>query len=214
MTVLLDTGVGQLNLASDELPAGTEIGQLLTPLTRRADFGQRYGIDNGCYAGFNRCGFESLLKRQWKCRDRCLFVVSPDVVCSARRTLEVFSGWYPKLHGWPVALAIQNGQEDLPIPWDLIAAVFIGGDNAFKMSAAAAQIIRAAQLLGKWVHVGRVNSVNRFDRFLALGVDSIDGTGLSRFSWMRRDLNADSLFMKRSNGDDRRNLALVDLHNR
>lgn len=37
----------------------------------------------------------------------------------------------------------------------------------------------------KWVHVGRVNTPGRFERFEMLGAHSIDGTGLSRYSWMR-----------------------------
>ena len=43
----------------------------------------------------------------------------------------------------------------------------------------------AAQALGKWVHVGRVNHAERWQHFEELGVDSVDGTGLSRYSRMR-----------------------------
>jgi hypothetical protein len=54
------------------------------------------------------------------------------------------------------------------------------------MGRGAAAIIKTAQALGKWCHVGRVNTPGRFEHFEALGADSIDGTGLSRYSWMRR----------------------------
>jgi hypothetical protein len=40
-------------------------------------------------------------------------------------------------------------------------------------------------LLRQWVHAGRVNTPGRFEYFESLGADSIDGTGLSRYSWMR-----------------------------
>lgn len=53
---------------------------------------------------------------------------------------------------------------------------------------AAEQCIRAAQALGKWTHVGRVNTPSRMTRFQDLGVDSCDGTGISRFSWMRHKI--------------------------
>lgn len=90
------------------------------------------------------------------------------------------------------------GQEDMPIPWDDIQAVFIGGSTEWKLSGHAAQVIRAAQALEKWVHAGRVNTPGRFEHFERLGVDSIDGTGLSRFSHMReaihRKLTAPRLF--------------------
>lgn len=187
MIALLDTSE-DLEVCAAELGDGVGVGQLLTPLTRFAYRGGRYAIDNGAFAGLEVAGFSRLLDRQKPHRDQCIFVASPDVVGSARRTLEVFEHWYPKLHGWPIALVIQDGIEDLPIPWRLIQAVFIGGSTAFKLSAAAAQVIAAAKALDKWVHVGRVNTPERFDKFLALGADSIDGSGISQYTHMRREL--------------------------
>ena len=97
----------------------------------------------------------------------------------------IFDYWYPRLCQWPIALVAQNGQEDLPIPWGLISAIFIGGDDSFKDSKGAADIIRTAQAMGKWTHVGRVNDPKRWQRCLDLGVDSVDGTGIARYSHMR-----------------------------
>lgn len=188
MIVLLDTNAKQWEQAPAELGNGVEVGQLLTPLTRFTDRGVRYAIDNGAFAGFDAAAFLSLLKRQRPHRDRCLFVAVPDVVGSARRTLEVFRGWYPKLHGWPVALVAQDGQEDLEIPWRLIDAVFIGGSTEFKLSRHAEAIVKAAKAMGKHVHIGRVNTPGRFDKFLAMGADSIDGSGISQYSHMRKEL--------------------------
>ena len=107
------------------------------------------------------------------------------MVGSARRTLEVFARWRQRVTGWKVALVCQDGQEDLPIPWDELDAIFIGGTTNWKVSEHATHCIKAAQALEKWVHVGRVNEPARFEHFLTLGVNSIDGTGLSRFSHMR-----------------------------
>lgn len=187
MIVLLDTS-DDLAEAGQEL--GMDVGQLITPLSRFQNRGGCYAIDNGAWAGLNRPAFESLLEREKPNQERCIFVVSPDVVASARRTLEVFEVWQPRLaeDGWPVALAAQDGQEDLPIPWPRLEAVFVGGSTRWKMSACAEGVIRAAQALGKWTHVGRVNTPARMDRFVELGVDSCDGTGISRFSWMRREI--------------------------
>jgi hypothetical protein len=106
---------------------------------------------------------------------------------SARRTLEVFDHWRAKLHGWKVALVAQDGQEDLPIPWNQIDAIFIGGSTKWKLSNHAEQIRKAAKILGKWVHIGRVNTPDRFEWAEGLA-DSIDGTGLSRYSWMRENI--------------------------
>lgn len=164
---------------------GCEVGQLLTPLTRFTLRSKVFAIDNGAFSRFNANGFQSLLKREYERRDDCLFVCAPDVVGSARRTLEVFDHWVETLEAWPIALVIQDGQEHLPIPWDEIEAVFIGGSTAFKVSPAAEHVIRAAQILGKHVHVGRVNDPARFAHFENLGVDSVDGSGIAQYSHMR-----------------------------
>jgi hypothetical protein len=168
--------------------------QLLTPLTRYSNRGRAgFAIDNGAFSGFDASAFLKLLERETPNRDRCRFVVVPDVPMSARRTLEVFDGWRYKLQAWPKALACQNGQEDLPIPWDSIAAVFIAGDDRFKQSQSARQIVQAAKALGKWAHMGRVNTPSRVRLAIEWGVDSVDGTGLSRYSHMRkavRDMGA------------------------
>ena len=184
MMALLDNGQ-DLDQCASEL--GCEVGQLLTPLTRYRlrNPNAPWAIDNGAFAGFKEADFLSLLEREAHHRESCLFVTVPDVVGSARRTLEVFEHWYPRLSRWKVALACQDGQEHLPIPWNRIQAVFIGGSTNWKGSPAAAQIIQAAQLLGKHVHVGRVNDARRWQHFEALGVDTCDGTGIARYSHMR-----------------------------
>src|SRR6185437_5357347 len=182
--VLLDT-CEDLDICEAEL--GCPMQQLLTPLTRfrlqRPD--ARFAIDNGAFSRFDADSFRSLLEREFPRRKQCIFVAVPDVVASARRTLEVFDHWWPTLTSWPLALVAQDGLEDLDIPWLNIAAIFIGGSTAWKMSAEAAAVIKAAKCIGKWVHVGRVNTPGRFEYFENLGADSIDGSGLARFSWMR-----------------------------
>ena len=187
MIALLDTGQ---NLDTCEGEIGLACGQLLTPLTRYRlrEEAKPWAIDNGAFSRFDRAAFFALLAREEHHKADCLFVAVPDVVGSARRTLEVFDVWRDSLVGWKRALVIQDGQEDLPIPWDLIHAVFIGGTSDFKMSESAVQIIKAAQIMEKWVHVGRVNTPDRVDRFMYLGVDSIDGSGIARYSHMRRHI--------------------------
>jgi len=186
--VLLDTSQ-DLSICAAEL--GCEVGQLLTPLTRYTmqNPALPWAIDNGAFSRFEEKNFLSLLQREEHHKANCLFVTVPDVVESARRTLEVFDRWKGKLTAWPMALACQDGQEDFPIPWDEIAAVFIGGSTNWKLSPAAAQCVKAAKTLGKWAHVGRVNDPARFTYFEELGADSIDGTGVSRYTHMRKAIS-------------------------
>jgi hypothetical protein len=189
MIALLDNGQ-DLNQCADEI--GCEVGQLLTPLTRYnlRDPSKPWAIDNGGYSGLDIPAFVSLLEREGHHRENCLFVAAPDVVGSARRTLEVFERWAGRLDGWKLALVCQDGQEHLPIPWDDIDAVFIGGTTSWKCSAHAEHIIRAAKALEKWVHIGRVNGPERFTHFDKLGADSCDGTGIARYTHMRQAIAA------------------------
>lgn len=183
MIALLDNGQ-DLDQCADEI--GCKVGQLLTPLTRyrlRTGF---FAIDNGGYSKVDIPAFLALLKREHLRREECLFVAAPDVVGSARRTLEVFDRWRPRLDGWKLALVCQDGQEHLPIPWDDIAAVFIGGSTAWKCSPHAEHIVKAAKALEKWVHIGRVNDPTRFKHFEKMGADSCDGTGIARYTHMRQ----------------------------
>lgn len=188
MIVMLDTSQ---SLDSCEGEVGCKVEQLFTPLTRylpqRPDC--KFGIDNGAFSRFDAASFLSLLKRESPRKGLCRFVAVPDVVGDARRTLECFEFWAPHLQDWPLAFVCQDGQEHLPIPWDRIAAVFIGGSTDWKMGKCAAACVKASKVIGKWCHVGRVNTPGRFEYFEGLGTDSIDGTGLSRYSWMRHQIH-------------------------
>lgn len=189
MIVLLDTS-DSLEEASREL-GGLQVEQLLTPLTqfKRQQPTERFAIDNGAFAGFNPDPFLALVKREESARDLCRFVAVPDVVGSARRTLEVFNHWSRQLKGWPLALVAQDGLENFPIEWWHINAIFIGGTTEWKLGRHAKETIRAAKAMGKWVHAGRVNTPGRYEYFEKLGVDSIDGSGLARFSHMREKIH-------------------------
>lgn len=184
MIVMLDTSH---DLKQCSMEVGAPVEQLLTPLTRYLPQypEEPFAIDNGGFSRFDLKAFESLLAREQHRQHLCRFVALPDVVGSARRTLECFEQWRDELSGWPKALVAQDGLEHLTIPWDSIDALFVGGSTEWKMSKHAADCIRAAKICDKWVHVGRVNTPGRFEHFEALNVDSIDGTGLGRYTWMR-----------------------------
>lgn len=188
MIALLDNGQ-DLDACAAELRC--EVGQLLAPPARTLrDPSKPWAIDNGAFARFDAREFTYMLAREQHQKERCVFVTVPDVVGSARRTLELFDYWKPRLFGWNLALACQDGQEDLPIPWSEIAAVFIGGSTKFKCGPHAEHIIRAAKAMGKWVHIGRVNHAARFEHFEKLGADSFDGTGIARYTHMREAIGA------------------------
>jgi hypothetical protein len=114
-------------------------------------------------------------------RERCLFVVAPDVVADAAATLERSAPWLPviRAEGYPVAFVAQDGLEDLTVPWDDFDVLFIGGSTEWKLGAAARRLVADAKARSKWVHMGRVNSHQRLRYAAAIGCDSADGTYLT-----------------------------------
>ena len=160
--------------------------QLRTPLTRYAIEGvYPYGLDNGCFSGALPAAWDRQLDDARDCRP--VFVCLPDVVGSARRTMDLFTHFERKTNGLPRALVLQDGIGDVGIPWSLIDAVFIGGTDRFKLSDEAFAGARCARMLGKWVHVGRVNEIKRLSAWIDLA-DSIDGSGISKYDHMLKEV--------------------------
>ena len=140
---------------------------------------------------------------------RCLFAVAPDVVGDAAATLARSERFLPLIREYtrfPAALVAQNGQEHLPVPWDDFDVLFLGGSAEctrcryvrpvtdfaqkrcpsclgplaeWKLGAAARDLTAQASARGKWVHMGRVNSLKRLRYAEMIGCDSVDGTYLT-----------------------------------
>lgn len=163
-------------------------GQLLTPLTRYSNAGGLFAIDNGAFSGLDKKAFDSLLKREESNKSRCLFVVVPDIVGNARRTLELWKYRHNMIHGWPLAFVCQDGMEDFDLPWDTLTAVFIGGRDPWKDSQAVIDIVKTAVIMDKHVHVGRVNTLKRYKLFAEAGADTCDGSGVARYDHMLEDI--------------------------
>lgn len=160
---------------------GVEFWQLRTPLTQYALAGVPYGLDNGCFSTFNENAWDRLLEDAKVCTPK--FVCLPDIVGDARRTLELFTQFENKTWGLPRALVLQDGIGDYNIEWDKLSAVFVGGSDNFKISPEAINACKTAKILGKWVHVGRVNTADRVKNWIGLA-DSIDGSGISKYDHM------------------------------
>jgi hypothetical protein len=113
--------------------------------------------------------------------DRVLFVVAPDVVGDAAATLERSRPWLPVIRGlgFKAAFVAQDGQENLPVPWDEFDTLFVGGSTTWKLGPHVPPLVREAKARGKHVHAGRVNSRRRFAYFELMGCDSADGTYLA-----------------------------------
>lgn len=192
MMVLLDCSPRKI--AEYRMRYDFDFGQLRTPLTQYAPANVPWALDNGCFKAFDRARWLRMLDEaervMWEVDgSRPLFVTLPDIVCDAQRTIELFEAFKLRTNEFPRALVLQNGIERVRIPWDDVAAVFIGGDDSFKYSPHAMSAAKTAKMLGKWVHVGRVNTAARVRNWIGLA-DSIDGSGSSRFDHMLEDVLA------------------------
>lgn len=165
-----------------ELLVNNNVGVLVTPYSQRVvPDGWPWAVDNGCFASRWE---ERVWKRFLETRDNpgaALFAVVPDVVGDHRGTLDrwpTMSTFVSSL-GYKPAFVLQDGASIGEIPWDGMGALFIGGSTEYKLSQAAQEIVIHAKSLGKWVHMGRVNSRRRIQLAFDWGCDSVDGTFLA-----------------------------------
>lgn len=113
---------------------------------------------------------------------RCRFVIVPDAPFDAAGTLELYPRLAPAVRamGFPRALAGQNGMEHLPIPWDDVDVICLGGDTGWKRGLGGGTLARLALERGKPVHMLRVNSHPALALAAGLGCSSADGTFLTK----------------------------------
>lgn len=143
------------------------------------NLGWRWAADNGCFAArWDSAKWYKWLERHAHATASCLFAVVPDVVGDHGATLARWPLWAPRIKalGYRVAFVAQNGCTAELVPWAECDAVFIGGDDLYKLGADAHLIVAAANRLGKWAHMGRVNSLRRLRIASDMGCDSVDGT--------------------------------------
>lgn len=154
----------------------------------RFDSGVPFCIDNEVFSGkFQVDTWLKAIELANQYKSTCLFVVIPDVLhrlsddsvigdCVA--TLEQFHRYREMVKDLPVALVSQDGiyKHADKIPWNDFDCLFVGGSDTHKLGMEGGWIIQEAKARGKWVHVGRVNSVKRIKDFWQ--ADSWDGTHL------------------------------------
>lgn len=158
-----------------------EIGLMCQPWgTRKAEAGWIWAADNGCFAdSWDETTWLSWLAQPHP-RGGCLFATVPDVVGDHQATLarwQIYASRVRELR-YPVAFVGQDGAENGGVPWDEMDVLFIGGSTEWKMSQAAFELAVMAADKGKWVHVGRVNSIRRL-KYWRNVAHSSDGTMLA-----------------------------------
>lgn len=140
--------------------------------------------DNGCFSA----RWDASMWWEWlKSRPACTrFAVCPDVADPVggtethEETLELWREWSPRIRriGHAPAFVCQPGCGVDDVPEDA-AALFIGGDDTYKLGPVAASICHHYGARGRWVHMGRVNSRKRLLTARAFRCNSADGTYLT-----------------------------------
>jgi hypothetical protein len=172
-----------------EMIAG-RLGYIDTPLQgNKRPAGVVWCADNGCFNDekFNEAQWWRWLENNAHDAPACIFATAPDVYADAAATIERSRRWLPRIRtlGYPAAFVAQDGQENLAVPWDELDVLFIGGrktenpKHEWKRGPHAWRLAMDAKALGKWVHVGRVNSGKTYRYFSGIA-DSCDGTFLTR----------------------------------
>ncbi len=165
------------------------VGWLITPRRPMLRYSQdllrhyNWAVDNECYTlgeGFIFERYLRFLQRSCSYAGHCLFVTVPDVVSDASGTWQRWNYYAPQMRslGLPLAYVAQDGLEHLP-EVDF-ACLFIGGSTEYKLSPTVTRLAAEAKAAGKWVHMGRVNSIVRMRHAHRIGVDSVDGTGWAK----------------------------------
>ena len=139
---------------------------------------KRWAADNGCFLRYEPDKFRAMLERYQAYTSTCKFIVCPDRVQNAVKTIQLFHMWYHsiKAYGYPVAFVLQDGITMDTVPWRLADAIFVGGSNQFKDSLICRQIVKKAIRLGMCVHNGRISSPPKIVENNRLGVTSFDST--------------------------------------
>lgn len=144
-----------------------------------------YALDNGAWTAYQKgkpfdvAAFEWAVDTIGQGAD---WVVMPDCVGDKAETLRMAEQWHGRLDGMRVLFAVQDGMTvDEVAHWlGKTWGLFVGGTTEWKL-ATIHQWGALAKEHGKWCHVGRVNTGKRIRLCHAHGVNSIDGTSVTRF---------------------------------
>jgi hypothetical protein len=159
-------------------------------VSARADLrteGFAYALDNGAWTAFQRqepfdvAAFERAVEALGHGAD---WLVLPDKVAGGLESLDMSLTWLPRLRGVTrLLIAVQDGMVEADIRPYLAddVGVFVGGSTDWKLTTMRrwGELARAA---ASYCHVGRVNTVRRIRLCQDAGVDSFDGTSVSRFA--------------------------------
>lgn len=145
-----------------------------------------YALDNGAWTAhqkgeaFDVGAFEKAVAWGGHGAD---FLIVPDIVCGGLDSLAFSMSWIPRLSGvCPLLLAVQDGIEPDNVR-DIVGpelGIAVGGSTEWKEQTIP-KWGKLASETGAYLHVLRVNTCRRIDICRDSGVDSFDGSSVTRF---------------------------------
>lgn len=162
-----------------------DLGCITTPAQGNVTFPAEVDTiaDNGCFSGrwTERKWWRWLIDQPRTIR----FAVAPDVFDPTggechQATLDRWAKFGPAIEriGHTPAFVCQVGATAATIPDDA-PVIFLGGTTEWKLGGDACAIVKRANTEGRWVHMGRVNTLSRIITATEMGCDSVDGTFLT-----------------------------------
>jgi len=154
-----------------------ELALMCQPKSNTPRPGWIWAADNGCFAAKWDGGKWLRWLDSGLSRSGCLFATVPDVVADHAATMARWPIYAPMVAAlrYPLAFVGQDGATEATVPWAEFDCWFVGGTTEWKQSEESFHLARVARERGKWVHVGRVNSLSRMASWRG-HADSCDGT--------------------------------------
>lgn len=193
MRILVSGATATLDKLSASKLGSKRLGHLYTPqmgndMGSMLRTGLPWSCDNAAYSNWDHEKFWKMAIDAWGWMTQSPpdWVAAPDCVGNHAETLRLFQGWIDMWNEeigyvpFPLAFVLQNGATISSIPWDYIVAVFVGGDDEFKLKDCR-PLLEEATARGKLKHIGRVNSLKRLRYAMEVGADTVDGTSFSMF---------------------------------
>ena len=147
-----------------------------------------YGLDNGAWGCFQRgeeFNSEAFRRAVAKLGAGADWVVMPDIVAGGLASLRFSMSWASELQGVGRRrlIAVQNGMTPADVRDELgdKCGLFVGGTTEWKWDTVE-RWASLAHARGAYCHVGRVNTTRRIRQCIRAGVDSFDGTSVTRFA--------------------------------
>jgi hypothetical protein len=174
MMLMIDNSSMLMGYFAGKYPG--RIGMLFSPKHFKVPpYFMPYACDNGAFNGFEEKPFCEMLIKTTRVNRKPMWICVPDKLEDAEETLRLWFLYKKRVSEYgPLAFVVQDGMEPSDVPHGA-SCVFVGGSTAWKWNNA-----NKFKGVCEFLHIGRVNSLDKLEFCNDIGADSVDGTGWFR----------------------------------